>query len=201
MRERNLNPVLGLIHAPQSTLRRAGVEILELLGDKAVPVLPSVAEALGDQNRFVRWAAARAIGNIGPKQAPFAVPGLARLLFDLDDNVRLAASATLEAMGAEAKGAVPALVKAVVTGDAEPRVASMYVLVSIGADHCQPALGGLIESLKDEDPRVRRAAADVLGKLAPIAGPAIPALRKAMEDDDQEVRINAGEAILAILAP
>ena len=62
-------------------------------------------------------------------------------------------------------------------------------------------LSAWLEDLHSRDARVRRAAADVLGKLGPIAAAAVPALQAALEDDDQDVRINASEAILAIVGP
>jgi HEAT repeat protein len=201
LEDNHLQSISRLVHAPDPRFRRTAVDILELLGEDAQRALPVLADALGDPDRFVRWASARAIGHIGPRQAPFAVPGLAKLLSDTDDNVRLAASATLEAMGAAAKDAMPALLKAIATGDAETRVAAMYILISIGAENDGPAVPALIESLGATDQRVRRAAADVLGKLGPIAAPAEAALRHALEDDDQEVRTNASEALLSILVP
>jgi HEAT repeat protein len=196
-----LDEVARLVHAPLAEQRRMAVEVLELLGEDAVPALPAIAEALCDTDRNVQWSAARAIGNIAPRRAPFAVAGLAKLLLHIDDNLRLAAAATLEAMGPDAKEAMPAIVKAIGSGDAETRAASMYILVSVGADNARPAVQALIESLSDHDPRVRRAAADVLGKIAPVSADAVPALRRALEDDDQEVRMHASEALLAILEP
>jgi HEAT repeat protein len=51
------------------------------------------------------------------------------------------------------------------------------------------------------DPKVRRAAAETLGKYGQLARnqATIDALRRALGDEDQEVRINASEALLHIL--
>jgi HEAT repeat protein len=201
LQDNHLEAISRLLRAPAPRLRRTAVEVLELLGDAARPALPAIADALADPDRFVRWGAARAIAYIGPREAPFAVEALGRLLCDDDDNIRLQAAVTLEAMGPIAQGALPALLKAITTGDAETRVAAIYVLVTMGAQPAAPAVPGLIESLTSTDPRVRRAAADVLGRLGPVAAPAVPALRKALEDEDQEARINASEALLSILTP
>jgi HEAT repeat protein len=188
-----------LLGAPEPRLRLTALDVLELLGEDAQAALPAIANVLCDPDRFVRWAAARSIGHIGPRQAPFAVVGLGKLLADPDDNVRLAASATLEAMGPEAKEAMPSLIQAIGSGDAETRVAAIYILAGIGAENVAGAVPALIGALSAEDARVRRAAADMLGRLGPIAAQAVPALQKSLEDDDQDVRINAGEAILSIL--
>lgn len=195
----HLDSITAQLRSPDASVRRTALEVLELLGEDAQRALPAIAGNLTDPDRFNRWAAARAIGNIGPRKALDAIPGLAAQLGDVDPNVRLQASATLEAMGPDAQGALPALIKAISEGDAEPRVAAMNVLLSIGPKYDRPAVPALIGCLGSTDPRVRRAAADVLGKLGPMAEDAIPALRRASEDDDQDVRINASEAILAIL--
>lgn len=196
-----LDDIYRLVRGGSAQQRNMAVQVLELFGDDAIPALPVLAEAVCDKDRNVQWSAARAIANIAPRQATMAVPGLAKMLLSLDDNLRLQASATLEAMGAEARAALPEIIKAITSGDSETRVAAMAILASIGAEHDRPAIPALIEALGDADPRVRRAAAETLGKLASIAAPAVPALRQALEDDDQDVRLNASEALLAIVAP
>ncbi len=178
LEDKHLEHISLLVRSPEVSLRRTALEVLELLGEDAQPALPAVAGALGDPDRFNRWAAVRAIGNIGPRHAPYAIPGLANLLADEDPNVRMAASATLAEMGPEARVALPALVRAIGGGnDAEPRIAAMYVLTTIGPEHGRPAVPALIAALGSPDPRVRRAAADVLGKLGPIAADAAQTLR------------------------
>lgn len=196
-----LAPVANLLHDPLPALRREAVILIELLEDQGRPALPALTEALTDTDRYVRWSAARAIGNIGPREAPFAVPNLAKLLSDENNNVRLAALATLEAMGRIAAPAAPALSQAALHGDAETRVASITVLGELGPQAGAVAIPALIDSLTATDARVRRAAAAVLGSYGSAAATALPALRRAIGDDDQEVRMNASEAILNILMP
>ena len=197
--QRDLAPVIALLKDSDTRVRLAAVDVLELLEDAAQPALPALAESLGDPDRFVRWAAARAIGNIGPEHAAEAVPGLAKLACDPDNNVRLAALTTLQLMGPLARPALPALAQAVTQGDSEVRVATMATLLTIGGDDAKIAVPGLIQSLTASDPRVRRAAAESLGRLGPLAEAALPALRRALGDEDQETRIFASEAILNII--
>jgi HEAT repeat protein len=47
---------------------------------------------------------------------------------------------------------------------------------------------GLIEALGDKDPRLRQRAAEELAKSGPYAQEAMPALKKAMQDEDRGVR-------------
>jgi len=84
-------------------------------------------------------------------------------------------------------------------GDPEFRVAVMYVLVSIGPEDTVSAIPLLIQALTDSDARVRRTAAEVLGKYGRAAESAISALRGLLGDDDTEVRQRASDALLNIL--
>src|SRR5262249_23211141 len=84
-----LEAVSGLIRDRDWKVRLAGLDILEALGPAAMPAGPAVVKALDDPNRFVRWAAARALGKIGAAEPARAVPALARLLREGDDDLRL----------------------------------------------------------------------------------------------------------------
>jgi HEAT repeat protein len=84
--------------------------------------------------------------------------------------------------------------------DVETRKAVIKALVSTGANYGEDVVGILTEALdKDADARIRRAAADALGKVGPAAAKAIPSLQEALrKDDDSEVRTSASEAILIL---
>jgi hypothetical protein len=61
----------------------------------------------------------------------------------------------------------------------------------------------LVQALDDPDPRVRRGAANALGHSSPavileIMATALPALRRAMDDEDEEVRIQAAYGVLRL---
>lgn len=68
------------------------------------------------------------------------------------------------------------------------------VLVDIGA----AAVPGLIESLSDDESRVRAWAAYVLGRIGEDAGDAVSALTDALSDPDEDVQEYAQEALEAI---
>jgi len=204
--KKHINAVNRLLSDPDVRVRRTMIDFLENLEEQAEPALPALIHNLGNSDRFVRWAAVRAIGVMNVDKVATAVPALAKLLSDPDLNVRLAAAATLEFLGDKAKDAAPALARAAVTGDVESRLAVLYVLQSMNPEWTKLALPQVIDGLGHADPRLRRLAAETLGKMGPLAAPAIPALRRALGDEDQgegpgtpNVRSNASDAILSII--
>jgi HEAT repeat protein len=195
---RALFAVVDGLSDPQVRVRLASVDVLEMMGESAIPAIPALVGALRDPNLFVRWAAARTLGKLAPHGADQAVPALARLLPRPEDySVRLAATNALALYGPAARAAVPALGDAVGKGDIEARVAAMKALEAIGTD-AAPALPAIAWGLKDSSTQVRAESARVLGRFGPLAARALPALRKAMTDPAEDVRRAASDAILAI---
>ncbi|MBM4071501.1 MAG: HEAT repeat domain-containing protein [Planctomycetes bacterium] len=196
--------VIAIADDADVTVRRRAVEFIEQLDEDGAPGIPTLIARLLDGDRFVRWAAARALDNLDPRQIRSAVPVLARLLYDPDLDVRLATVRTLEGMGPHARAAVPFLLKGILFGDPEIRIGIMHTVASIGPEHAQDAIPNLIRSLNYEaspDARVRQTAAEILGKFGPSATTAVPALRQALGDDDADVRSRAADALLSILVP
>jgi HEAT repeat protein len=192
----------ALLRSPDLSVRRSAMHFLEDLEDRAEPALDFLIERLEDPDRFLRWAAARSLANLPADKAAKAVPALRRVLSCPDMDVRLAAVATLVRLEELAKDALPELEKGILQPHRDPeyRLAVMKALISIGPVHSIPAIPSVVKALKDGDARVRRTAAEVLGKFGPLARQAIPALREALGDDDAEVRENASLAILNILS-
>jgi HEAT repeat protein len=56
----------------------------------------------------------------------------------------------------------------------------------------------LIGALSDSEPKFRAGAANALGVLGPAAKAAVPALKKALKDEDEKVRQSAAVALKAI---
>jgi HEAT repeat protein len=178
--------------------RLAAIDAIEDLGPDAAAAAPALVKALDDPDRFVRWAAARTLGKLAPADAGPAVRGLIKLLCYPDLDVRLAAVTALAAYGPLAADAVPALAKAVVSKDDDDmRVGAIRALDAIGTE-AAPAIPALIDALSQGTDRVRRAAAVLLGKFGPVARSALPALRRALNDRDADVRRYASDAILNI---
>lgn len=196
-----------LLADPDARVRRGAVNFLEYFGEARPTVVPELAKSLADSDRFVRLGSARALGNFTkayqPRDAAPVVPALAALLFDNDIAIRLAAAVTLESLGPCAESAVPDLVRAIHFGDIENRVAALRVVESIGPDRSKLAIPSVTAALTHPDPRVRRTAAEALGRYGPAARnqATTDALRRALSDADQAVRIRASEAVRLILAP
>lgn len=187
-----------LLSHKEVRVRLAAIYVLETLEGMAAPVAGELAKALADSDPFVRWGAARALGNMAPAQTATAVPALAKVLDDDNGDVRVTASAALERYGPAAKGAVAELAKAANQRDVESRLWAIRALAAMGKDG-QPAVAGLATALAATEPQVRLAAAKALGKMGPVAKEAAPALRKALDDSNADVRRAASEALLAII--
>jgi HEAT repeat protein len=80
---------------PDVRVRRSALDALEMYGALALPVLPALTRALHDHDRFVRWAAVRTVGKLGPAAAPQTESDLTRLLRDPDGDLRKAAATAL----------------------------------------------------------------------------------------------------------
>ena len=147
------------IKDPDPDVRLAMTEALESLGD-AMESRALLREATKDKVLFVRWAAARSLGESAPanpdvKMVAPDVAALARLVEDKDLDVRTAAITALGKYGAAAKSAAPVLLEVVGTGDIEPRVAAVKALEQIQSD-AAATVPALIEGLKNKDLRCTR---------------------------------------------
>jgi len=185
---------------PVPAARIQAVEVLETMGPAAAPAVPELIKALGDTDRFVRWAAARTLGKVGTEEAGQAVLPLAGLLHDPDLDVDLAAATALERFGPKARDAVPSLVRALKASDVKKREAAIRTLTSIGTD-ARSAIPALVAALADPDVPVRRHAAELLGKFGAAATSALPALQRALADPDSGVRQDVSAALLKIAPP
>jgi HEAT repeat protein len=188
------------VQDPDVQNRLAALDAIETIGHAAAPAAPALVRAFRDTDRFVRWAAARAMGKVGPVNPSVEVPALAQLLNDQDVDVYRAAAVSLERYGPLAREAVPLLIRALKADHWVMRIQAIETLESIGTG-AAPAIPGLAESLSDPDTRVRRYAAELLGKFGPTAKDAVPALQQALGDPNVDVRKAASDALLSIVAP
>jgi HEAT repeat protein len=176
-------------------VRLAALYVLETLTIDAAPSADDLAKALGDDNRFVRWGAARALRNMAPAGAEKSVAALAKALSDDSPDVRNTAAVALARCGRRAKGAVDDLANALRKGDDRLRPLAAKALAALGPD-AKPARAALIAALADEKPQVRAAAATALGKTGPLDEKAKAALLRALDDEDGEVQRAAATALL-----
>ena len=155
---------------------------------------------------------------------PASVGPLIRCLRDKEQIVRFAALETLASMGRKAKPAVPALVKLLKHPDGSLRIRVAWTLIDLNAE-TDAAFQALVEALEAADPEVRAEAARAIRDIADPPGiigsscwgpgprpqtprpaigrRAVPALKKALKDQDPAVRKAAAESLHAInaLAP
>jgi HEAT repeat protein len=156
------------------------------LGAKARSAVPNLIEALGDDNRLVRYRTIRALGKIGP-DAEDAVPVLMEVATGAPDAAEAEdARKTLVNIGAPA---VPALIAVL---RQQPALGS--VLAQIG----RPAVPALRDTLQNPDADFRRASASVLGLMGPEADDAVANLMNRLGDEDTRVGAQAAKALGAI---
>jgi HEAT repeat protein len=177
--------------------RLAAVDAIEQLGPSAAPAQPALVQALNDRDRFVRWAAARTLGKVGPVHPAIEVPILARLLDDQDVDVDRAAAVALANYGPVAQPAVPALTRMLRADHWVLRIQAVQTLESIGTGAAS-AIPALAAALTDPDTRVRRFSAELLGKFGGRAREAVPALERALGDGNADVRRAVSDALLSI---
>ncbi|MHC4504183.1 MAG: sister chromatid cohesion protein PDS5, partial [Planctomycetota bacterium] len=162
-----------------------------------------LTEALTDEAAPVRVAAVSALGTIAAdavrRQTELDIRPLAQRLMealtDKDALVRKQAAQDLEETGA--KAAVPSLLRALKDGSEDVRAAAASALSEIVPD-TPDAVGPLAEAL--EDSRVAETAADTLAKMGRAARSAIPALARALGNEDDYVRKCAAYALGEIAA-
>jgi HEAT repeat protein len=177
--------------------RLYAIQVLIKLGPTAAPAVPELIKTLKDEDAELRREAEFALGSIGADAAS-ATEALIASLGDEDQEVRHAACYALGKIGPGAKEAIPALKKGLKSDDKFLRFASIWALLKIHADKltlAEVAVPMLIEALGDERAHVRVEAAYSLGELGSAAKAAVEALEKAMDDDNQAVRMAVAEAL------
>lgn len=171
--------------------REQGLYQLGMLKSKAH--VSRVLEAVQDPTRDVQRAAIVALRLILEQDA---VPELERLVQTAKRyEVRGQALHELEAL--RAAKALPTVERAW-KKDRHPEV-RLAALEALGAMQDASVVPHLMRALKARDARMRRSAAIGLGHLGKLAEPAVPALIKRLKDDpDENVRVNAAEALYKI---
>jgi HEAT repeat protein len=100
-------------------------------------------------------------------------------------------------LGPALKEAVPVLAKRLSADEVRARLASLYVLETLGPE-AAPAAGEVVRALRDRDPFVRWGAARALGRMAlkgEAAGKAVAGLAPLLKDDNADARLGAAAAL------
>jgi HEAT repeat protein len=190
---------------PDFRVRLVSIDVLEIRGAAAAPAIPALVRALRDPNKFVRWAAARTLGKLAPRQGDDVVPALLRMLDDQEDlGVRITAAKAIREYGKASspavKQAVPVLARVMNRGDKEYIIAIMDTIQGIGTD-AQRALPAIAWILRNRElpSEVRVVAARTLGRFGSLASRQLGDLRAVMTSDpDDKLRQEASEAVLSI---
>jgi HEAT repeat protein len=186
--------LLAALNDPSPRVREyAGVGLAEL-GPRAERAIPKLISVLNDEDRFVRFSAARTIGFIletGSASRAEAVAALTRTLDDKDPEVRLAAAETLVQIGEAGKAA--GLLVAVFSGS-NAYLSDRARLIMRRAKDPHPFVALLVKELRDKHGRRRN---DTLQTLLAIASPEAvrAALASLLSHEDPEIRQWAAERL------
>jgi len=142
-----------------------------------------------------------AIGRGEPKVIDFLVDALKH---EQDTSLRISAAEALADMGPSATEAIPTLISLAEhlesSGSAQHHVLRLRCIFALGrvATESERAVKALIGLLEHKDSSLRAAAASSLAAIGPFAKAAVPALKRAAEDDDSMVAAKAQEALLRL---
>jgi hypothetical protein len=166
-----LDPLLKILSYHKMHVRIGAIEALsEIKSPRSVD--PIIKTLMTDEDHEVRWVAALALGEIGDARA---IPSLLSSLRDKDRYVRYGSAKALEKMGWSA------------TTDQERAyyfigLQDWKALHSMGS----PAVGPLIETLREKNPATRAKIVDLLGEMR--TDDAKKACENALGDADPHVR-------------
>jgi len=190
-----VDKLITLSREGTASVRRNAVSALGKIGITAGPkMLQALSDALQDRTQPVRAAAAKALTTIGPP-AKETVPALKLAIDRPLFHARVPAALAVWKISGDAEYVVRVLLEEFQTINAPWEVAAAFSeLGESGAS----AVPGLIDLLKAEQAVIRLFVVDVLAKLGVASKPALPALRSHLEDDNEDVRAAAREAIEVI---
>jgi HEAT repeat protein len=170
------------------------------MGPVAAPATDALAKLVADENVNLSTEAVIALAKIGPA-AKNAVPALSAALQKENCPNAHAIIYALGKIGPQAAAAEPMLLKAIGSKDSSLAVIAAWAITQIQPRSAQTAakvVPVLVTGLSDSLPESRKAAAEALGDLGPLARQAIPALQKATKDDVKAVREAAEKSLQSI---
>jgi HEAT repeat protein len=189
-----IRTTLGDASAPKAR-RNAALKAAAILGPRSVEALPEVTAAL--QQPEYAPEAALALSYMG---SPAVAPLRAAISAD-DPVVRREALRSLGKLRERASIDPQVVVPMLLDGlkDPDPSVRGVAVIyLGIVRDNPEKEVAGLMTALRDDTPAVREAAAVALSAYGAQAEPAVPALHKAESDPDDDVKREAGRALVII---
>jgi predicted Zn finger-like uncharacterized protein len=199
--ERNADRVVPtllkvLLEDPDRDVRAKAAFALGVLEGKAKAAVPTLNAALKDTNPLLRLAAATALGKIGTP-ARVCYPTLDQLAKeDKQPEVRKAASEAIKKIGPPTRTDVQTLlIPALKNPNPDYRAAAAVCLWMLFRE-ARDAVLPLSEALADTDEQVRSHAAFALAAIGPDAEEAVPALVRALQNqNDDLLRMRAAYAL------
>jgi HEAT repeat protein len=205
-------PLTRLLESDSSpAVRRSAAATLGKFGTRAAgepETVPALRRALAHSDARVRQNAAWALGQIGASGVEAAVPALKKLLKDGDAMVRRDTAQALGNGGAVSRDAVHDLTNTLHDDDLLVRRYATVALGKLGsvAEPAVPVLVGILDD-RSANPELQREALLALCQIGGTNAPEIlPALRKALRDEDPLLRevaagalINLGDAAMPAL--
>jgi len=185
--------VIALLAQDSPRLRDTGINIVRKLGTEDPALVVHLLPLFNDPLADIRSRAIAVVGQLEFKQAGLAEKLLAALVDD-DEQVRISAANSLCKFRDEHDTILPPLLVALTDQSGTAQRAIAYTIKQIGP----PAVEPVRALLEHDDADVRWYAVDILGGIGAPARPALPDLRKRLEDTDATVRNNASWAIDAI---
>lgn len=172
--------------------RQAAAQVLAGLGPAAGEAVPSLIPLLKDSDPSFQREIVLALSTMG-KAAETAGPLLVKLFENTEFKYRPAVAFALGRLNV--KEGLPALQNTFKTS-ADPvlQMACTWALLQLdpkNEDYANQALPFLIDALDNDNPRIRREAANTLGLLGSKASPAVDSLQKHLQDKVPDVRKEA----------
>ncbi|MDP6637582.1 MAG: HEAT repeat domain-containing protein [Phycisphaerae bacterium] len=183
--------IIRAFKSPDRNLRESAAYALGNIGQPIDAVVPALIAALSDSDSVVRERGALGLGMIGPKAAQ-AKTALRKALKDTDPTVASRAAWALGRLGATDEQTIAALIKLLHSTERHSLAAA-----ALGRTG-KPGIDALIKMLDRPDAPARLLAIRALGQIGLPASAASPAVRKAINDKDADVRRAATIALKKI---
>ncbi len=188
--------LVALLDVPDAPPRINAIQALNQIGKPAVAAVPRIRRALReDQDQWVRIGASQALLAMGSTDMD-TIAALIGAFADQKDRVGTYAVQAVARLG---EPAVPALRKALKSKQRRTRIGAAEALAFMGerAGAEAAAAGDALLAVlaRDEDWEVRSLAAAALGFLGRSGDTTVAALRHALRDEHEIVRLNARDAL------
>jgi HEAT repeat protein len=169
------------------------LERLAVCSTRARDAAPALISLLKHNDSKVRYAAADALGRMGPAARP-AVPAIAELLKTAGPHEQFHVFYAIENLGPDAKEALPALLELLKNFDDTLESRNIFRVVGSLGPHAKPAVPVLVELLKRSKFYSAQEVIGTLGQIGPDAREAVPEIinrLKTVKDQRPDVPLRA----------